>query len=482
MDTKKIKEIQEALEAGGNVIKTRDDRELILIDKDGKVQNEEDCNWLPDGGKEVDIAILRSRIEPWLTSLFQSEHLSLLCGSGITNAISCLAEAGGGTTMGAASFTQFKDEIEKAAEATAKASGRDKGNIEDQIRTANDLLRGLKILKKDTEAAALETDLNKIISEFAKSILTTENAIATAKDDKRENALSVLVNFLLSFASRTGNRERLNVFTTNYDRLIEVGAELAGVHLMDRFVGTMMPIFRSSRLNLDIHYNPPGIRGEPRYLEGVARLTKLHGSVDWIQNENEIRRLGLPFGASDIAPYLNAPGLKGADTLRVMIYPNSAKDRETAEYPYVELFRDFAAAICRPNSTLVTYGYGFGDEHINRIIHDMLTIPSTHLVVISYNDPIGRILQFYNDSAHYAQMSVLMGSNLGDISTLANDYLPKSAIDRATIRMAELLQHRLGASSSPTTPSSSSGTTTTGTTVPPVIPPAPSSTPSTLTV
>ena len=78
--------------------------------------------------------------------------------------------------------------------------------------------------------------------------------------------------------------------------------------------------------------------------------------------------------------------------------------------------------------------------------------------------------------------AALIGSNLGDISNLANDYLPKSAIDRATIRMAELLQHRLGASSSPTTPSSSSGTTTTGTTVPPVIPPAPSSTPSTLTV
>ncbi len=41
------------------------------------------------------------------------------------------------------------------------------------------------------------------------------------------------------------------------------------------------PIFRSSRLNIDMHYNPPGIRGEPRYLEGVARFTKLHGSIDW---------------------------------------------------------------------------------------------------------------------------------------------------------------------------------------------------------
>lgn len=455
---KKIEEAQDVLKAGGNVIKTRDDRELILVNKDNKVQNKTDCNWLPTD-EDITNVVFRSRIEPWLTSLFQSEHLSLLCGSGITNAISRLAGASGGTTMGTTSFTTFKDEIKEAAESSAMASGREKGNIEDQIRTANDLLRGLRILKKSTEADTLETELNTILKDFAKSILSSENAIAMAADDKRNEAYSVLVNFLLSFASRTGNRERLNIFTTNYDRLIEVGAELAGVHLMDRFVGTMMPVFRASRLNLDIHYNPPGIRGEPRYLEGVARLTKLHGSVDWVQNECEIRRLGLPFGADDVAPYLNAPGLKGANALKLMIYPNSAKDRETAEYPYVELFRDFAAAICRPNSTLVTYGYGFGDEHINRVIHDMLTIPSTHLVVISYDDPIGRILKFYYESAHYAQMSVLMGGNLGNITNLANDYLPKSAIDRATIRMAELLQHRLGAVSSPATSTVSTSAT-----------------------
>lgn len=466
MDIKQeIEKAQKVLNEGGNIIKTRDDRELILVDKDGKVKNIDSCGWMPDNG-DVSSSVFRTRIEPWLTSLFQSEHLSLLCGSGITNAISFLAEAASSTTMGATTFTQFKDEIQEAAEASAEASGRKKGNIEDQIRTANDLLRGLKILKKSTEATALEAELNRIISEFAESILLSENGIATASENKREYAYSVLVNFILSFASRTGNRERLNIFTTNYDRLIEVGAELAGVHLMDRFVGTMMPVFRSSRLSLDIHYNPPGIRGEPRYLEGVARLTKLHGSVDWIQNGSEIRRVGLPFGADSIAPYLRAPGLKGTDALKLMIYPNSAKDRETAEYPYVELFRDFAAAICRPNSTLVTYGYGFGDEHINRVIHDMLTIPSTHLVVISYDDPIGRILKFYYESAHYAQTSLLIGKDLGDITKLANDYLPKSAIDRTTIRMAELLQHRMGAdlkvsAPEPITPSSSISTTPT---------------------
>lgn len=442
-----IEEAVKMLKSGGNVIKTRDDRELILVNSSCEIQNIDGCDWGLNNNEKVTNAIFRKRIEPWLTSLFQSEHLSLLCGSGITNAISRIAGAGGGTTMGTTSFSKYNDEINEAAERSAKASGREKGNIEDQIRTANDLLRGLRILKKDAEANALAAELDKVITTFARSILSSENAIATADDDKRVKAYSVLVNFLLSFASRTGNRERLNVFTTNYDRLIEVGAELAGIHLMDRFVGTMMPIFRSSRLNLDIHYNPPGIRGEPRYLEGVARLAKLHGSVDWVQNEDEIRRIGLPFGADDISPYLNAPGLKGSNALKLMVYPNSAKDRETAEYPYVELFRDFAAAVCRPNSTLVTYGYGFGDEHINRVIHDMLTIPSTHLVVISFDDPIGRILNFYQDSAHYAQMSIMIGSNLGEITNLANDYLPKSAIDRTTIRMAELLQHRMGTTS-----------------------------------
>ncbi len=213
---------------------------------------------------------------------------------------------------------------------------------------------------------------------------------------------------------------------------------------IDRFVGSLAPIFRSSRLDIDMHYNPPGIRGEPRYLEGVARFTKLHGSVDWINTARSIRRVNIPFGAENIEPYLKAPGLYGAEALQLMIYPNSAKDRETAAYPYIELFRDFAAAICRPNSTLISYGYSFGDEHINRVVEDMLTIPSTHLVVISYNDPLDRIMKTYERLGRHAQITLLIGSHLGDFQALVDNYLPKPAIDRTTFRMAELLKARWG--------------------------------------
>lgn len=175
MDIKqKIVNAKDLLEKKGNVIKTRDDYDLILVNADGTIQNPDDCDWGINDKDKVTNAIFRSRIEPWLTSLFQSEHLSLLCGSGISNAISHKAGANGGATMGATTFNTFKDEIAEAAAASAMASGRNTGNIEDQIRTANDLLRGLKILKKQSDAQKLETELNSIIAEFAKSILSSE--------------------------------------------------------------------------------------------------------------------------------------------------------------------------------------------------------------------------------------------------------------------------------------------------------------------
>ena len=433
-----------------NILKVRDDANPVWFSgSDGKYKLKENTegSWL--GKNEFNNKDLRHRIEPWLTSLFQSEHLSLLAGSGLTRAVHYLAAQKDAAGMSALTLSIHQAEINQAAERASEAAGRQKGNLEDQLRVANELQRGLEILQKNDEAEALRKELQTGMQDFAESILTSETGIATSDNEQREHAFNTLVTFLMSFASRTGVRDRLNIFTTNYDRLIEAGAELAGLHLLDRFLGKLMPIFRSSRLDLDMHYNPPGIRGEPRYLEGVARYTKLHGSVDWVQTGKDIRRIGLPFGAASVAPYLEAPGLSGVSAHELMIYPNAAKDRETADYPYVDLFRDLAAAVCRPNSTLVTYGYSFGDEHINRVIRDMLTIPSTHLVVISYDDQLGRIMQTYQELGRPSQISLLIGPALADLTTLTEHYLPKPAIDKTTFRMSELLKQRIGTEPQP---------------------------------
>ena len=91
---------------------------------------------------------------------------------------------------------------------------------------------------------------------------------------------------------------------------------------------------------------------------------------------------------------------------------------------------------------MVCYGYGFGDEHINRVIEDMLTIPSAHLVVIARGDPLGRIMSTYEKLGRHAQVTLLIGDHLGDLRMLVDHYLPKPAIDRTTFRMADLLKAR----------------------------------------
>ena len=172
------------------------------------------------------------------------------------------------------------------------------------------------------------------------------------------------------------------------------------------------------------------------YVEGVARLTKIHGSIDWCFSDGNIIRANLPFGVTE--KHFETFGERGID---FVVYPNSAKDIETVFFPYSELFRDFSSAICRPNSAVVTYGYGFGDSHINRILDDMLTIPSTHIVIISYDGAAGRIEKFCKRS-NPAQFTLLIGNHFGDLKTLVQNYLPKSAIDRLTERMQQNKERR----------------------------------------
>lgn len=394
---------------------------------------------LPNDGPELETlaSAARRHIEPWLSAVFQAEHLNLLIGSGFANAISYLADVKSTGMDFDPLKTSIDAEIEAEATRSAMAMGRGKPNIEDQFRVAFAILDGLRLLK-DERHGELRDALQARMSTFLTSLLKMEADIEAANDDNWSKALSALQAFLLSFASRAASRERLHVFTTNYDRLIERGCDLAGLRVIDRFVGVLEPAFRASRMDVDFHYNPPGIRGEPRFMEGVLRLTKLHGSLDWqlTHRPKQLVRRGIPFGAPPDSPLVPAEPL---DT--VMIYPNAVKDVETTEYPYAELFRDMAAATCRPNSVVVTYGYGFGDDHINRVLLDMLAIPSTHLVIIVY-EPEDRLEKFLNQAARSAQISLLLGKHFADLSNLVSRYLPKPALDMISGRMAELLRHR----------------------------------------
>lgn len=398
---------------------------------------------------EIDYKKIRKKVEPWLTALFQSEHLSLLVGSGLSIA---LGDSSKTNMMNRFKFqnNEYKKIIKSKAKKEAKNLGRGEANFEDDLRVALKLLEGYEILgkSKEKEKNDLKKEINDNLLEFIKQILQNEKEFLEElqspknenNNDEESSKLLLLKKFLLSFGSRTATRERLHIFTTNYDRFIEFGLDDTGLLTIDRFIGKLNPVMRFHRVDLDYHYNPPGIRGEPRYVEGVVKYTKLHGSIDWKFEGDNVIKLLVPFG-SDIDKFKGFFKDPLLETDTVVIFPNSSKAYETSFFPYSELFRDFSSAICRPNSVLVTYGYGFGDSHINRIISDMLTIPSTHLVIISYGDSSGRINKFI-EQCNLSQLTIIIGKEFGDFEKLVNYYLPKPAIDRISERERRILEKR----------------------------------------
>ena len=215
---------------------------------------------------------LRHQIEPWLSAIFQSEHLALLVGNGLSAGLADAIGATAATMRIVSSFYPALDtKISAAAEKSAKSMGRSVANLEDQIRSCLTLLAGLEIIG-DPQVADLRKGLQRALVQFANSIVKMEASILDMiKDKEKERSFrDLLASFLLSFASRAATRDRLHIFTTNYDRIIEYGFDIVGIHPVDRFVGGLSPIFRSSRFDVDIHYNPQGARLEARPLEGVV--------------------------------------------------------------------------------------------------------------------------------------------------------------------------------------------------------------------
>ena len=376
------------------------------------------------------------RVEAWLAALLQSEHVALLVGNGLSAAVGHLAG-----TAPPSMRTRLSDNpagvlanVQSHAQSTAGALGR-QANLEDEIRSAMVLADGLAVLGKDEDEKEVREAVDSAMTRLLDDVLEFEKGVWNEHQSASTNARAVaraLLRFLSPFVSRPVQRDRLNLFTTNYDRLLEYAADLLGLRLIDRFEGQLHPRFTASRINLDVHYSPPGVRGEPRLVDGVVRYAKLHGSVDWKFSNQEIIRAQLSFGG---------PAEDSGNSRSAVIYPNPAKDVETLAYPYAELFRDFAAAICRPNTTLVTFGYGFGDGHINRVIADMLRVPSTHLVVIS-RDRLGTLDTFKQRTLYPdGQTTELIGPAVGGLAEFS-DYLPSLTSDRVLDAQFEYLSRR----------------------------------------
>lgn len=232
-----------------------------------------------------------------------------------------------------------------------------------------------------------------------------------------ESALRSYAEFLKKLLTRPLNLKRVNLFTLNYDTLVEQASDSEGVVLLDGFVGTVRRIFRPESYDQDLYFPAETTEGRVHRLDRVIHLYKLHGSISWRATEADWNN---PYGVS-IDGAFNTPS--GSP----LIYPTPLKYGETLGMPYAELFRRFAAAVVRPQSTLFVIGYGFGDDHVNAIIRQALAVPSFTLVVVDplapSPNPNGGFLARLR-ARKDRRVWVLSGEALGKFATFVESVLP----------------------------------------------------------
>ncbi|MDZ4065170.1 MAG: SIR2 family protein, partial [Coriobacteriia bacterium] len=164
------------------------------------------------------------------------------------------------------------------------------------------------------------------------------------------------------WVKRITRTQAVEVFTTNYDVLIERALENARLGVFDGFVGSYRPFF-----------SPQSVEDDSR-MPGAfpVRLWKIHGSVNWEEIDvGGSRRI-----------VRGEPSAEGQ-----LIYPTHKKYDQSRKQPYLSLLDRLGHALSGDGALLVTCGFSFGDQHINAAILDALDgHPLSHVIALQHGD------------------------------------------------------------------------------------------------
>lgn len=177
--------------------------------------------------------------------------------------------------------------------------------------------------------------------------------------------------------SRRSDLPRVRVFTTNYDLVIERTLDDAGIPYLDGFVGTVDRVMRLEAYQQDLYLPPQGDGRRLVRVPNVLYLYKVHGSVNWRSSTSPAG-----YGTSQVVQA--ATPISEADDL-ALIYPTPHKESDVLGHPYADLLRMLSTTLSAPETAIMIVGYGFADEHINRLL--LQALPSNPTLQVLIVDP-----------------------------------------------------------------------------------------------
>jgi len=221
-----------------------------------------------------------------------------------------------------------------------------------RLRRIAALLDGDQALDNFTAQTALDLDL--AICQIIIKELDISNANLTPS------------RYFAAWLARTNYHMPVEIFTVNYDLLLETALEEMQVPYFDGFIGNLR-----ARFQTDLVETRPGFEREgiPAFF---SRLWKLHGSVNWAwEDERQIVRIGQPV----------------SNEMAAAIYPSDTKYEESRRVPFLVLQDRMRRALHQPETLVLVAGYSFGDDHLNELFFDAaMRRERTEIVVFCYSD------------------------------------------------------------------------------------------------
>lgn len=199
--------------------------------------------------------------------------------------------------------------------------------------------------------------------------LKIEDIRGIEKTIKKEifNELSIDVSFdkfyklvlWLNYINRDYEKE---IYTLNYDLLVENAIEKAGLPYYSGFIGNVRPFFVADSVD-DFH----GVYVK----QGWVKLWKLHGSLNFVKD-------------SDSKIYINNSSENKFENL--LIYPSMDKYLSSRKAPFISYLDRFRKYLINKEKIVFVLGYSFGDAHVNEILVNGLN--NNHrlsIIVLAYD-------------------------------------------------------------------------------------------------
>ena len=152
---------------------------------------------------------------------------------------------------------------------------------------------------------------------------------------------------LVSWIGGTHRDHPVEIFTPNYDLLLEEAFERTRLPYFDGFTGAHKPFFDPTSISDDTL--------PPRW----SRLWKIHGSLGWHASGDVVIRTG-------------------SREATALIYPDHLKYDQITRQPYSALFERLRTFLMTPDSLLLCTGFSFLDAQITAVLDEALAANTPH--------------------------------------------------------------------------------------------------------